>query len=128
MLQPIKLNTISIQVQKRMQFVNEGMNVPMEKQEIMLAALISVDKYRKQEKKEDFKRLNKWEQKYIQEKNREMNALQKDNQKKWKDSHKSYIKTFNKHYYEQNKEAIKKQKRERYQAKKLEKQHEEDEF
>ena len=123
-MQPIKFNTTSIAVQKRIQTVYAGTNVSIEQQEIVLGALIQADKNEKRKKKEEFKTLSKWEKEQIKEKNRELNKLKKEKQKEWKNNHKEYIKNFNKNYYEENKESIKKQKRERYQAQKLEKQNE----
>ena len=87
------------------QVMREG-GSSLEEQEKLIQNCIRIHREEKREKRKlEEKFMNEYEKKEKKEKTRELNELKKEKQQEWKESHKNEVKTYNKIYYEQNKEA-----------------------
>ena len=96
------------------QVMREG-GSSLEEQEKLIQNCIRIHREEKREKRKlEEKFMNEYEIREKKEKTRELNALKKEKQQEWIESHKNEVKKYNKIYYEQNKEAIKQKKREQY--------------
>ena len=92
-------------------------NAPIETQNFVIANSLKIHQKEKREKRKmENSMMNEYEKKEKKQKTRELNELKKEKQLEWKESHKDEIQSYNKNYYENNKEVIKQRKKEQYNA------------